>query len=155
MGRIDCFALSALAMTLFCMNTAFCAGSFFITIEKVELKSARGEWLTVIEPDRRLDLAEEEPRVTFFNNGRIPAGDYTNVRLALMAEEASTKKVTLERKTDYDPPLSIKKGAFVNVSFALDLERASRVSADTVRRVNVTVDQDERVDGGDNINVWS
>ena len=122
--------------------------SFFITIEKIELKNAAGEWVTVIRPDRRLDLEQEEPTVRFFNNGRIAPGEYGNVRVTLT-------EATLERKADFSPPLSIKQGSFVNVSFLFDLNAADQLNEQTVRQVSVTVDQDERTDKGDTIKVWS
>ena len=137
------------------------AEPFFITIEKVELKNASGEWVDVVEPDRRLDLAAEEPTVSFFNNGRIAPGDYTNVRVTLIdvgadfmpAQRAAT--TILERKNDYAPPLLIKKGSFVNVSFLFDLGSLPQLNEETIKEVRVTVDDQERLDAGDNIKIWS
>lgn len=56
---------------------------YAITIRKVELRSTDGTWVTVVEPDRVIDLINEEPVVSFFNNGRIPEGSYVNFRLVL------------------------------------------------------------------------
>ena len=124
--------------------------SFFITIEKVELKNSSGEWVTVIRPDKRVDLAQEEPAVRFFNNGRILPDDYVNVRVTLNDVGAGTRiaRTTLERATDYQPPVSIKKGTFVGVSFLFDWEVSRRISQDTIKQVKLVVDQDERVDEG-------
>ena len=129
--------------------------SFFITIDSVELKNEAGDWITVIRPDKRLDLASEEPAVRFFNNGRIPPGDYANVRVHFTAEEEPTRKMTLERKSDYSPPVSIGPGTFVGVSFAFDWKDGGRVSEQTLREVRLVTDNEERVDGSDRIKLWS
>jgi hypothetical protein len=145
----------AAAAFLFVTAAALAAQPFFITIEKVELKNAAGQWVTVIRPDRRLDLTQEEPVIRFFNNGRIAPGEYVNVRVSLLAEEGTTKPVTLERASDYAPAVIIRKGTFVGVSFDFDWEREARLSAETIREVRLTADQDERTDKGDIIKIWS
>ncbi|HTL71393.1 MAG TPA: hypothetical protein VL404_08900 [Candidatus Eisenbacteria bacterium] len=79
--------VSASFLAILCAaHPAFAAGSakFAVTIEKVELKNAQSEWITIIRPDRLVDLINEEPVVSFFNNdGRIPAGRYVNFRVTL------------------------------------------------------------------------
>ncbi len=129
--------------------------AFFITVDQVELKNSSGQWITVIRPDRRVDLAEEEPAVRFFNNGRIPPGEYSNVRVRFTVEEDGRKAMSLERAEDYAPPLAVKKGTFVGVSFSFDWGDAPRVSADTVKEVRLVVDQEERIDGSGSIKLWS
>jgi hypothetical protein len=149
------FLLFAFSYTLYASDL-FAMESFFVTIEKVELKNASGEWMDVIEPDRRLDLTKDEPTVSFFNNGRIAPGDYSNVRVSLISEEGARKKVFLERKTNYSPALSVRKGSFVNVSFEFDPNQTPfRLESETVKEVRLTVDEDERLDGGDSIRLWS
>ena len=131
--------------------------SFFITIDRVELKNASGEWVTVIRPDRRVDLTQQEAVVRFFNNGRIPAGRYTNVRVSLTEEEGTKKKRIFERSSDYSPSVLIQKGAFVGVSFSFSfgVDAQKPFSAETVKEVRLVVDQDERIDGSDKIKTWS
>ena len=129
--------------------------SVFITIDRVELKNSSGEWVTVIRPDRRLDLTQEEPSVRFFNNGRIPSGNYSNVRVSFTAEEPARKAMTLERKEDYNPPVAIKKGTFVGVTFLFDRLGEAPLSAETIHETRLVVDQDEHIDGGGTIKVWS
>lgn len=128
--------------------------SFFITIDEVQLKDANGRWITVIRPDRRLDLTQEEPVVRFFNNGRVPAGNYENVRVSFTSEEGGKKKWALQRREDYAPALPVKKGAFIGVAFSFDRLDEKHVSADAVKEVRLVVDQDERVDTGKDIKLW-
>ena len=143
-----------LAAALLC-TPAETAEPLFITIDRVALKSISGEWVTVIRPDKRLDLTQEEPVVRFFNNGRIPAGEYSNVRVEFTAEHAPSKKMVLERAQDYRPSLPVKKGTFIGVTLSFDWEKARDFSSGSVKEVRLVVDQAERVDGGDKINLWS
>ena len=129
--------------------------ALFITIDQVELKDIGGQWVSVLRPDRRLDITQEEPVVRFFNNGRIPAGEYTNVRVRFTAEEDGGKEMTLERTEDYSPPLTVKKGTFVGVTFSFDWKAGERLSERSVKEVKLITDQDERIDGGDKIKLWS
>lgn len=149
------FFLSTSSYTLYARES-FAAESFFITIQKVELKNASGEWVDVIEPDRRLDLTIDEPTVSFFNNGRIAPGDYSNVRVSLISEEDGLKKVFLERNEDYEPALSVLRSSFVNVSFEFDpAQTPMRLASETIKEVRLTVDSQERLDAGDSIKIWS
>ena len=93
--------------------------------------------------------------IRFFNNGRIPAGEYTNVRVRFTAEEDGEKEMTLERTEDYSPPLTVKKGTFVGVTFSFDWKAGERLSERSVKEVKLVADQDERIDGGDKIKLWS
>lgn len=134
--------------------------AFFITLDGVELKNASGEWVTVIRPDKRVDLSQEEPAVRFFNNGRIPEGEYVNVRVTFTPgawQEAGTRLaprvLKMERGEDYAEPFAIKKGTFVGVSFSFD--HPERLNAEAVQEVRVTIDQQTRVDGSDRIKIWS
>ncbi len=120
---------------------------YFVTIQKVELKNAAGEWVTVIEPDKKVDLAQSEPSVSFFNNGRVAPSRYVNVRVQL-------DKGVLVRSEDYEVPLNIKKGSFVNVEFGFDFtKQVKNLSRDNFKQIHVTVDEDERIDGGDKITI--
>ncbi|MBI4353023.1 MAG: DUF4382 domain-containing protein [Candidatus Omnitrophica bacterium] len=105
-----------------------------ITIQKVELKSASGEWVTVIEPDRQVDLLTTIPRVSFINNGRVPPGGYTNFRLTL--SEIPKDRIEICSAKELEDPLEVRKGSFVSVSFSMDREG-------TLDEVEVIVDQRE------------
>ncbi len=121
---------------------------FFVTIEKVELESASGEWIKVIEPDRKVDLLTEEPEVHFFNNGRVAPGSYTNVRVQLRLDDHPHPSF-FSRKTDYDPPVAINKGDFIGVRFYFDFSSGKRLlDESTVYKVRLIVGEDERVDVG-------
>lgn len=58
------------------------ATRFVIHIQKVELKTAAGDWKTAFEGDLPLDLAAPEPRASF-ENKLAPEGSYVGVRLQL------------------------------------------------------------------------
>ena len=58
---------------------------YVITIKSVQLKNNTGQWITVIEPDRQVDLVTTEPSVSFFNNaGRVPPGNYINFKVEIL-----------------------------------------------------------------------
>lgn len=74
------------ALLLLASAPAFADGvpsHYVVTIEKIELKTEEGRWVTVIQPDKQVDLIESEARVAFFNNGRVPEGRYLNFRITL------------------------------------------------------------------------
>jgi len=93
--------------------------------------------------------------VRFFNNGRIPSGEYSNVRVHFTAEEEARKAMTLERAEDYAPPLQVKKGSFIGVTFSFDWKDGVRVSEQAIKEVKLITDQDERIDPGEKIKLWS
>ncbi len=143
LGSIFVFFLSPASYTL----SARAAEPFFVTIQKVELKNEAGKWATVIEPDKKVDLAQSEPSVSFFNNGRVLPGRYVNVRVQL-------DRGVLVRSEDYDKPLDIKKGSFVNVAFSFDLRSQDQdLTPDNFKQIHVTVDEDERTEGPDKITI--
>ena len=127
------------------------AEPYFITIQKLELKKTGGDWVTVIEPDHRVDLMSTEAVVTFFNNGRVPAADFDNFRV-LFDDHGAARAIS--RKKDYDVPVRVKKGSFIRVSFVLDFESGadgSPVRPSRVRELDLTVDDLERADKGDTL----
>lgn len=134
-----------LAICIICAKPVFSAEPYFITIQQLELKKDSGEWLSILEPDHRVDLRSTEASVSFFNNGRVPAERFKNFRIRF---EDHGKNTEMFRKTDLDPPFQVNKGSFVNVSFELDLD--SR----TVKQTHLTVDQQEFVDAGSNIEMF-
>ena len=129
-----------------CATPVFSAEPYFITIQKLELKNDRGEWLTILEPDHRVDLNNTEAAVSFFNNGRVPPGSFKNFRITY---EDHGKSAEMSRKTDWTPPFQVKNGSFVNVSFKLDLDSKK------VKETHLVVDQEEWTDSGDNIEMHS
>lgn len=135
---------------LFCSiyaGASFSAEPFFVTIQKVDLKNEFGEWVTVMEPDKKVDLAQDEPSVSFFNNGRVPPGKYVNVRVRL-------DQGLISRIKDYALPLDIKKGSFVNVAFGFDFSGISRsLGQDNFKQIQLTVDDEDRLDGADQIKI--
>ena len=111
---------------------------YVITIKGVYLKDGVGKWVKVIEPDRRVDLSQEEPVVTFFNNGgRVPAGEYQNFRVDYLSAEGGSAK--LFSKEDFKKAVAVHKGSFVRVAFNLGLEKNI-----TVKKADLTVDEDHR-----------
>lgn len=104
-----------------------------ITIKSVELKDSQGLWVTVIEPDKQVDLAAEEPSVSFFNNGRVVPGNYVNFRIVFLDERGERK---LSAVQDAQKPLALKKGSFVNVNFKLELSGQAKA-----RQAEITVDE--------------
>lgn len=85
--------LFSLVGALLCPGAALSAedpARYVVTIRSLELKDSRGQWVTILEPDRMVDLVKERPQISYYNNeGRIPAGRYVNFRLKL----ATTLKV--------------------------------------------------------------
>ena len=119
---------------------AWKALSFFlaiITIQSVELKNQAGQWVAVAHPDHQVDLAVEEPAVSFVNQGRIPNGQYGNFRI-LFTEENKSGTSELSGVGDFAESLNIKRTSFVHVCFDLDAP-ARRVNAATI-----TVDDQTR-----------
>ena len=123
---------------------ALAAEPYFITIQKLELKNNGGEWVSILEPDHKVDLVSTEASVSFFNNGRVPAERFKNFRLSF---DDHGKSVMMSRAKDLETPFQVKKGSFVNVSFELDLETKK------VKETRLTVDEQEFVDAGDNIEI--
>lgn len=132
----------AAALLLFLSGVASAAvdpAGCAITIAKVELKSDTGRWITVAEPDHRVDIVREEPGFSFFNDGRVPAGKYTNFRITLLdTVKVTTPSGDIFRQSVSRPgrgpeitglgafiePLTIGRSSFIGVRFGLDL-RAS------------------------------
>ena len=125
-----------------CVRPVFSAEPYVITLQKLELKKDNGEWVDIIEPDHRVDLNSTEAVISFFNNGRVPAGRFKNFRLSF---EDHQKNRAISRRQDLDTPFVVKKGSFVNVSFELDLDTRQ------VKEAHLTVDDQEFVDAGDRL----
>ena len=106
-----------------------------ITIKSVQLKKDSGEWITVIEPDYQVDLVNQEPAVSFFNNGRrVPPGNYSNFKALLLRTikvkdtkrlsfiyEAPNNEIAIYGSRDFPEPLKVKTASFIGVRFGLDL----------------------------------
>ncbi len=117
-----------------------------MTIKSVQLKKSTGEWVTVIEPDHQVDLVNQEPMVSFLNNGRrVSPGTYINFKI-ILSETVKVKGVDGTSKTlnfnaqdkdgemqiysreDLLQPLRIKEHSFIGVWFDLDLSRTLHFS---------------------------
>ena len=96
--------------------------------------------MDIIEPDKKVDLASEEPAISFFNNGRVPVGEYDNFRICFQDHGRNRR---MERKNSLETPVKVIKGSFIHVSFDLDLENSA-----SVRQIRLTVDGDGRIDPG-------
>ncbi len=134
---VSCFLMAAVGA-----SEVFSAQPYFITIHKLELKKNSGEWLSIVEPDHRVDLMNTEAAISFFNNGRVPAEWFKNFKITF---EDHGQKTEIFRKKDMDTPFQVKRGSFVNVSFELDLHSKK------VKETHLVVDQQEFIDSGDNI----
>lgn len=108
--------------------------SHAVLIQKVELKSADGQWISIIEPDKLVDLETQEPEISFFNNGRVPRGWYGNFRLSL--SQRSGQKLVITSAKDFKPVL-VQKGSFVAVWFGVALLPVNQ----KIENVGLTVDQ--------------
>ena len=109
-----------------------------ITIKSVQLKKDSGEWITVIEPDHQVDLAKQEPRVSFFNNGqRVPVGSYSNFKV-IFYNKGSDQEIQIYGNKNFSEPLKAKAKSFISVWFDLNL-------CDKVEQATVVVDDQKIV----------
>ncbi len=117
-----------------------------VYLKSVQLKKSSGEWITVIDPDKAVDLTKEEAGISFFNNqGRVPEGSYVNFGIILservrfsgrdgahstqgvvtarldLNRDPSSDEATLTAREDFSPPIAVKKGDFLSVWFHWDL----------------------------------
>lgn len=110
-----------------------------ITIKSVELEKDSGGWVTIIEPDHQVDLANQEAVISFFNNGRrVPPGSYRNFKIIFDNEETG-EKIRLYGVGNFSEPLKVAPRSFISVSFELNLARTLRDSR--VKQVAVVVDE--------------
>lgn len=111
-----------------------------VTVQSVELKTSDNRWITVIEPDKQVDLTQEEPLVNFINNGRIPPGFYKNFKVVFDVSGIEREKIYFSSFEDWMKPVEVKKTSFIAVRFGLNLEDPK-----DVRWTRVTVDADTRI----------
>ena len=112
--------------------------ALILTIKSVQLKDSAGQWFTVIEPDHQVDLATQEPGLSFFNEGRVPAGDYVNVKIAVtgLRPEDGARQSTLAAAKDFAAPLAVRKNSFIGIWFKFDdLSRPA-----SVHEASITID---------------
>ena len=166
-------------VTLFSSSSdVFAAGdpsACVVTIKSVQLQKESGEWITVIEPDRRVDLVNQEPTVSFFNNGRrVPPGNYNNFKIFLLRTikakddkgidviyEAPHEEIVIDGNRNFLESAQVKRQSFVSVWFELNLSGLidhsdSEVSFSpphTVKQAVVTVDDKQIVIPGENIRI--
>ena len=115
-------------------------GEYLVTIKSVELKNTASKWVTVIRPDKQADLANQEARITFFNNsGRVPPGRYINFKI-LLSNTAWTERgeLGLTASPDFVSPLEVKKGSFISVRFGVSFENSPKPQ---IRDASVVVDE--------------
>lgn len=142
-------AVLALAI-LFSSTPAFAA---IITVDSFALKNTAGEWVTVIEPDLRVDTERVEPAITFLNSaGRVPPGDYVNLKVAVSPVPRELEAKAFTRRSDFERPFTVKKGSFIRVRFDWDSEKTP---PESVREVSILVDQEEKTILGEEIALWS
>ncbi len=134
--------LAALEMTVFVFLTwGIAVGSeapfkYIITIENVELMNSAGQWVSVIRPDKQVDLLSTEAAVSFFNNAeRVPAGSYEDFRVEFLRPDG--QKVRLSSSSALERPLWVKKGSFIRVWFDLEAKTGQELRA---KKASVTVD---------------
>ena len=113
--------------------------SCVVTIKSVELKNAAAQWVTVIRPDKQVDLMNQEAKITFFNNsGRVPPGRYLNFKIRLSDAAWEERGETgVMAGADFVSPLQVKKGSFVSVRFGVDFEGSPKPR---IKEASVTVD---------------
>jgi len=167
-----------ICLTLFLgfLNDAFAISdpsACVITIKSVELKKDSGAWITVIEPDHQVDLVNQRPIVSFFNNGRrVPPGHYLNFKIVLLRTikvetsehlqfiyEAPHDEISIYGSKDFDRPVNVNGQSFISVSFELDLSRTVDVSNSKavflppkkVKGVTMIVDDRQIAISGDDI----
>ena len=131
--------------------SAASAEPYFITLEKLELEKSDGGWVDILRPDHKVDLLTTDAVITFFNNGRVPADVYDNFRVTF---DDHGRKRELSRLERFARPVTVRKGSFMRVVFALDLEKDAAgipIRPTGVRELHLTVDEDERTDPGDTI----
>jgi hypothetical protein len=137
-----------LLLLLLWTGPAQAAEPYFVTIAALELQKQDGGWVTVVEPDHRVDLMNTEAQVSFFNNGRVPPGEYQNFRV--LFDDAGTRR-TITRGEPYTPPLPVRKGSFISVWFILNFELDGDglpVRPRSVKELRLTVDDFLQVDAG-------
>lgn len=110
-----------------------------ITIDEVRLKNEGGEWVAIIKPDKKVDTMDEEPNLSFFNQGLVPPAEYINFEILIRDTAKPEGLIHITGKRDFNP-LPLKKASFVNVYFTLDFENEWHI-----HRVELTVDQTTRV----------
>ena len=140
-----------------------------ITIETVALKNGEGKWVTVANPDHEVDLVTQEAGLSFFNNGRVPAGRYVNFRILISkrfkvldsksspvqahfedGEEGSS--IEIRGAKDFEESFLVNRSSFIGVWFKIDLhgtiqKRGSSVyfaPPHKIEEVTVTIDEHTR-----------
>lgn len=109
-----------------------------ITIQSVSLADELGQWKTIIEPDKLVDLDKDDPGLSFFNNGRVEPGRYLNFELIFVrTNEGIPKRVTSRQALS--TPLEVKRGSFIGVWFWLSKPELS------LEKLELTVDESTKV----------
>ncbi len=119
-------------------------------VESVDLKDSEGNWRRVSQPDTVIPFEEKEAAVSFFNNGRVPPGEYVNFRVGLLCTAAEAS-ASLEKhharvfrvtgKSDWSA-LEIRKGSFVRIEFLFDNSEEGPIKK--VKRIQILADEETR-----------
>ncbi len=121
-----------------------------VTIKGVELKNVKGEWIMIIEPDRRFDPTQDELGVTLVNNGRVPAGLYVNFRITVSEfqnRQSKQDETWITLKSDLEPVFRVAPHSFIGVWFHLNW-KGDTASSD-VKDAVITVDESTQTLTGD------
>ena len=121
-----------LALALVFLAVSARAEESVITVESVALKNTKGEWVTVLRPDKKINLETTEPSLSFFNKGNVPPGDYVNFKVVLYGTSAAGGEKAVLAKQDL-APIVVKRSSFVRVWF-------EGHSLESIQELGITVD---------------
>ncbi len=110
-------------------------------VDEIALQNSLGVWEVIAHPDHPMDVASQEFGVSFFNQGRVPSGEYRNARLVASPLGDHTnpiRRLRMALKQDLAKPFTVRKNSFISVWFHLnpvDIDRAL-----SIRDASITVD---------------
>ena len=57
---------------------------YFVTLKSIQLKNQAGDWVTIDNKEREIDMSKtDEPLIYFINKGKVPPGLYTNFKITI------------------------------------------------------------------------
>ena len=85
MSRMVRKLFSVLLIAGYLSSPAFAGDPTFCetVLKKILLKNIGGEWVAIFEENQPLNLFSHEPLVEIKNDGKIPSGKYTNVKIVI------------------------------------------------------------------------
>ncbi len=84
--KIAVFVVVALILFSSSISYAGNASTYKMTVQKIQLKDSNGNWVTISQPNREIDIASVDPAATaasLLSDISIPAGDYVNFKLTI------------------------------------------------------------------------